>query len=1079
MTLMFTDVESSTEMTSRIGDEGWRDVLRKHHEKIRAIAQQHGGQEIKSLGDGLMLAFVSARRAVQAAVAIQQAMSAATAHGQPFRIRIGLNTGEVAHEEGDLLGTAVNAAARIAAKAGGGQIYAAEVVKQLVGTIPGVGFTDRGRMTLRGLPERWRLFEVTSSTSGKHSNRTPFIGRDEERALIQDMLERALIGNGGVVMLGGEPGIGKTRLAEEVGQIARSHGALTLIGRCQDAQSPMPYGPWVEMTNTIARLAPKDALRAALGEDASEVARLAPELRRLYPDLPEPIRLPPEQERHFLFNSIVNYLERSSRIQPLVLVMDDIQWADEASLQLLTQVAQRAGDMATLVICTYRDIELEVGRPLARTLEDLLRRRLAKRISLDRFSSEGVERLLTGLARRLTGDNVAEAPPAALLKVIFRETEGNPFFVEEVFQHLSEEGRLLTPDGGWATELEVDDFEVPESIRLVIGRRLERLSDPTRKILTTAAVLGPRFSYELLEQVEAEDADAVVDAIDEAESAHLISSSRQGQGVQVAFAHELIRQTLISSVSIPRRQKLHLKIAETMEQVYSESGRLIENSLEIAHHLYESGGSADIGKTVRYLVLAGDISLGAAAIDEARERYEQALELHRGQDPTTADLLFKIGYTQRALGWWDKALDNWNRSLSIYEGLKDETGARLSRAISYQLAWAGRTQEARDIAVRGLDLIHTSQRERSRLLAAAGMATGLLGDPAGFDMLGEAERMTGVIQDERTKSEVDAAAAIVDWAFARPKLCYEKARPVAERMRQKGDLYQWVGISVFIEQCLTMMGRFEDADRFAAEYVPSAHKIGHLGALIPHRRSAAFRMTRDSPEMLEAAVLEDEAEIARFGSAWVGQARAWKAGALYYQGRWEEAVELAIGPAMIEAGGVYEYMNLAGLALFLTFMGRADVPTSAMARIELPGSPAVPVPSGRRLLIMAMSEVYALSGERTRAAELLPFIEAGLEEKLLFGFFNPRTHLFPASAAAAAAGDWDRAQRYFDEGIDLSQRLSLGLQVPLARYVWSKVLSTWGTGRQEQARTEAYKAVEGCERLGMKRQAEIFAAELA
>lgn len=172
MTLMFTDVESSTEMTTMIGDEGWRDVVNKHHETVRAIAFQHGGREIKSLGDGLMLAFLSARRAVQASIVIQDALALATAHGEPFKVRIGLNTGEVAHDEGDMLGNAVNLASRIAARAEGGQILAAEVVKQLVGTIPGVDFQDRGKVTLKGFSERWRIFEIAPSQARDKSGRT-------------------------------------------------------------------------------------------------------------------------------------------------------------------------------------------------------------------------------------------------------------------------------------------------------------------------------------------------------------------------------------------------------------------------------------------------------------------------------------------------------------------------------------------------------------------------------------------------------------------------------------------------------------------------------------------------------------------------------------------------------------------------------------------------------------------------------------------------------------------------------------------------------------------------------------------
>src|SRR2546426_11301069 len=215
-------------------------------------------------------------------------------------------------------------------------------------------------------------------------------------------------------------------------------------------------------------------------------------------------------------------------------------------------------------------MELEVARPLARSLEWLLRKGVVLRIALKPLPEAGVEAML----QALTG----QPPPPALVKAIYRETEGNPFFVEEVFQHLSEQGRLLDAEGRWRSDLQVGELDVPEGVRLVISRRLERVSEECRTALTDAAVVGRDFSFELLQSLTQLGADCLLDAIDEAERANLIVAADDVPVVagdraleaRFRFAHDLIRQTLISGLSLPRRQRLHLRVADTMEQVYGK-----------------------------------------------------------------------------------------------------------------------------------------------------------------------------------------------------------------------------------------------------------------------------------------------------------------------------------------------------------------------------------------------------------------------------------------------------------------------------------------------------------------------------
>ena len=332
-------------------------------------------------------------------------------------------------------------------------------------------------------------------------------------------MEQAIAGRGSIVLIRGEPGVGKTRLAQELVLEARKAGMFDATGRCYEMEGAPPYIPFIEMLQQAMRrfdllgFSPS-AFRVTLGENAGEIAKILPELRRMYDDIPPPLELPPEQERMYLFNSMREFLERVSRTVPQLQILDDLHWADDATLMLLQHQAQYQDKMAVLTVATYRDIELDAARPFARTLESLVRQRLAHRVALKPLPETGVAAML----QALTG----QPPPAVLVQAIYRETEGNPFFVEEVFQHLSEQGRLLDAEGRWRTDLQVGELDVPEGVRLVISRRLERVSEECRTALTDAAVVGRDFGFELLQKLSDLDADRLLDAIDEAERANLI-----------------------------------------------------------------------------------------------------------------------------------------------------------------------------------------------------------------------------------------------------------------------------------------------------------------------------------------------------------------------------------------------------------------------------------------------------------------------------------------------------------------------------------------------------------------------------
>ena len=662
VTVLSTDLVGSTLINQRLGDEAAGSLEREIADLAQAQVEKQRGVVITSAGDGLMVAFQSARRAVVCAQEIQRGIARLN-RSLPevtLALRIGLHTGEVVNDEGALHGETLIIAKRIESVAPGATILASDTVRGVLGTAR-AELEDRGEFSLKGIETPWRLWEVPwadAESTGilPGSARTPFVARGPERARVLRAVERARDGMGTLLLLVGEAGVGKTRVVEEATTEARRLGLRVLTGHCVDQQGAPPYLPTIEHLEEAARQVAPDAFRRALGENAPEIAKLMPELRVRYPDIPEPVTLPPEQERHYLLRGLSEFVERAARTTPLILVFEDLHWADESTLLLVQHMAQRLAHVPILVLGTYRDAELKPGRPLAAVLPALLRQRLAEEIVLRRLGEDGVAALLEGRA--------GSKPPAELVALVYAETEGNPFFVEEVFRHLHESGKLFDESGQWRTGVRIGDTEVPRSVGLVIGQRLERVSDACRRILTIAALAGKTFRFDLITGFPDVDENAVLDALEEAVSATLIEDVSTEREARYAFIHEQIRQTLLSLLSTARRQRLHLRMADALEAVYGDDADA--HAPDIAYHLHQAGAAADRNRTARWLIRAAERALDALAFEDALRDLDAARTVLATADTEGIVRVLRLrARALRGLARIDEALAAFAQALEI------------------------------------------------------------------------------------------------------------------------------------------------------------------------------------------------------------------------------------------------------------------------------------------------------------------------------------------------------------------------------------------------------------------------------
>ena len=835
-TILLTDVVGSTRLATSVGP-GRADQLREEHfALLRDAIASSTGKEVKNTGDGLMVAFPSASEAVRCAVVMQQLVERRYRGAeQGLRIRVGLGAGESTVKGGDYFGMPSVEAARLCDQAPSDGILISATVKMLAGRCEGVEISAAGELDLKGFPDPVQAFSVSWAPLADEvagASRWPlpallrseplvsYVGRVEERAALEEATDLARAGQRQVVLLSGEPGIGKTRLASYCAHHAHAEGFAVCWGACSE-ELAVPYEPWIEVCSHLVEQAPQELLAIHVARHGGELTRVARNLGQRVSDLPEPQTSDPETERYLLFSAVAGLLAQLADAVPLCVVLDDLHWADAQSLALLKHLLRTAEQGSLQVIATFRDSDLGKDHPLTAVLADLRRMQAVQRIALLGLGADEVAEIMAGVA-----GHELETDGLELAAQIATETGGNPFFVGEILRGLTESGALAFDEASdrWRID-SAARTALPESVREVIERRVERLGEEAAEALTLAAVIGRSFELELLCAVSDLGETTLLNHLEEAVAASVLAESSDQVG-QFRFAHALINQTLYESVGATRRARMHQRVAQALEDVYGANPD--EHLPELALHWRLAAVSVDKFKAADYATKAGQHALENLAPAEALKLFSDAAELTAETDSLErCKVLIGLGEAQRQTGnsAYRETLLGASRIASTLNDAELAAQSALANSRGIASVIGGVDQERLTAIERAIALDDPPDpARRARLLAlqAIELAWDRSSEFAGRLELAQEAISLARGQDARTLAQVLHLAFFACWSAETLSLRSDIARELSVSAAAAGDpaLRLWAhGIEW---QVLTERGEFARA----LEALEGAERVG-------------------------------------------------------------------------------------------------------------------------------------------------------------------------------------------------------------------------------------------------------------
>ena len=643
VTVVFTDVVESTVWRARVGEVA-ADVHAAELERAsREVVSSFGGNVVKSLGDGVMATFGSAVAGVEAAAVIQAVAARLAVGGGGSCLRVGVSSGDLVREGADWLGSAAIEASRLCAQASGGSVLVADVTERLCRGRSPYEFRDAGERTLRGFDTAIRVFELVHdidggaalpSTVSQLAGR-PLVGRRAEMTVACRLLDMTANGSAATLVLAGEPGVGKTRLAAAVASEAQVRGFTVLFGHCEEGLVA-PYQPVVEALGPWLAACPDVALARVVGQHG-------PRLAQLWPDLSVRMGLEsdllvgdPEAQRWRLFDAVVELVRSAAAERPVLLVVDDLQWAEPSTMLLLAHLARR--EVAGVAIVSTVRGRGSIGHA-GSLLDSSGSSSLVEVVEL-----QGLDR---GAVSEFVTLHAGTHPPDELSERLRQQTDGNPFFLSALLAHVEEVAFLRTDAGVWVTTAELDVMGIPTGARMVITHRLSSLSSAARRALDVAAVQGLVFEAQIISAVLDSHVDLVVSSVDELMFAGLV---REDGVARFAFSHALVRQAVLDGLSQTQAARLHRRIAEEVEHFAPHDPSRLG---EIAYHHAASGALGDPESLARAALAAGHDAFLWQAFDEAAGHFTSALgalDTLDGDETRRCEVLLALGEAQSCGG---------------------------------------------------------------------------------------------------------------------------------------------------------------------------------------------------------------------------------------------------------------------------------------------------------------------------------------------------------------------------------------------------------------------------------------------
>ena len=885
----------------------------------------------------------------------------------------------------------------------------------------------------------------------------PFAGRSRELAALRALVPRSEGEGRRAVLLVGEAGSGKSRLVRELAHEVAGDDVLVLYGAC-DSVVRTPYGPVVEALQQLVRQHQQLELASALRAAAPELVRLLPALEDVVGALPARRSADADAERHRLHSAVADLLTAAGTRAPLLLVVDDVHWADAPTLLLLRHLLRAAADARMLMVATYRDLEADAPSELAETLVDVQRTEGVVRMRLAGLSTTEVAEFV-----RLAAGVEADADVANALGEL---TDGNAFFVTELWRELVDSDlvevaatgvRLLRPMGAIAT---------PDSVREVVSQRLARLQPPTASMLELAAVVGADFELNVLRLAAGVEEGVLLDAMDEAvRSGTLVEVP--ALGLSYRFAHELVRRALVDRLTAAKRAELHLKVAEALERCWPASEQRLA---DLAHHFAEAAPLGGVQRAVRYNVRAAEAAAAALAFEQAIERFRVALELGIDDPLERAGVLLELGDAYHKAGRAIEALKAFSEAADVARVLDDRELLALAAIGFEEACWrpgivdAGAAELLEEAEGSG----EQNPELRVRLLGGLARALDFRGEQErGALVRDEAIRLAREHGDRRGLGNVLAASY---WSRGTSTIeeiseMLTEAKAIALEL---GDAELQAEAMSWRVPALVVLCDHAGARRELAELSEVAARLNEPFRLHVAEHYASALALCDGDLALAEASAARSAELSRLlaGRDASGVYGIQMFGIRREQGR---LAELAPTVRLLTSTAVDGAWR-PGLAVVLAELGMEDEARRELRRIASDGLDGLR-PSLWLASLAYLADACAALEDGTTAESVYRELERYAGTNVMIG------HLVSCYGAAdrflgavtAVLGDWERSEAFFEAAVRLNQELGARTWLAHTRFEYARMLLRRGaTQDRERAAEQLGEAAALANAVGMR-----------